>query len=47
MTKPKCCINSNICSYFSNLSSNIELNGGVLGDNNFFKLLEYEVYKLV
>ena len=32
--------------FFSNLSSNIELNGGQLNQTNYFKLLEYEIYQL-
>ena len=47
MTEQKCWIYSSICSYFSNLSSNVELNGGKLNMQNDFKLLEYEVYQLV
>ena len=47
MTEAKFCIGPSICSCFSNLSSNIELNGGVLKNYNNFKLLEYEVYQLV
>ena len=47
MTEQKCCIGSDICYCFSNLSSNIELNGGELNEDNYFKLLEYEVYQLV
>ena len=47
MTEQKCCIYSGICSHFSNLSSNVELNGGELNKGNYFKLLEYEVYQLI
>ena len=47
MTEQNCCIGPSICSYFSNLSSNVELNGGKLKMKNDFKLLEYEVYQLV
>ena len=47
MTEQKCWIGKFICSYFSNLSSNVELNGGELNTQNDFKLLEYEVYQLV
>ena len=47
MTEENCWIYSSICSYFSNLSSNVELNGGKLNTKNDFKLLEYEVYQLV
>ena len=46
MTEQKCWIGSNICSYFSKLYSNIELNGGILNNDNNFKLLEYEIYQL-
>ena len=47
MTEKKCWINNpDICSYFSNLSLNTKLNGGKLNIENYFKLLEYEVYQL-
>ena len=47
MTEQNFHICRDICSYFSNLSSNVELNGGKLNMQNDFKLLEYEVYQLV
>ena len=46
MTGQNCWIFSPICSYFSNLSSNTELNRGQLNQTNYFKLLECEIYQL-
>ena len=46
MREQKCWIGSNICSYLSKLYSKIELNGGILNNDNNFKLLEYEIYQL-